>query len=114
MNTLQKIEQEMAKDKQIASFSVGDTVRADLMIVEGDKERIQSVTGTVIARKGTGVTESVTIRRISYGQAVEHVLPLISPRVTKITVTRRGRVRRAKLYYIREQQGKAARVRELR
>ncbi len=114
MNSLQKIARETDKRESIGDFAVGDTIRADLLIVEGEKERIQSLTGTVIARNGGGVAEAITIRRISYGQAVEHVLPLHSPRVAKITVTRRGKVRRAKLYYIRGQQGKAARVKELR
>ncbi len=114
MNILQKIEQEVPEGKEIADFSIGDTIRADVLIVEGDKERIQSLTGTVISRRGTGVAKSVTIRRVSYGQGVEHILPLCSPRLAGIKLLRRGRVRRSKLYYIRNQQGKAARVKELR
>ncbi len=114
MNTLQKISRETVAKKGLDKFAVGDTVRAEVLIVEGGKERLQSITGTVIARNGSGIAESLTIRRISYGQGVEHVLPLQSPRVAKISVTRRGRVRRSKLYYIRRQQGKAARVKELR
>lgn len=114
MNILQKITREVESKENLAPFAIGDTIRAEVLIVEGDKERIQSLTGTVIARKGSGVEESLTIRRISYGQGVEHVLPLHSPRLHKITVIRRGRVRRSKLYYIRNQQGKAARVKEMR
>lgn len=114
MNTLQKIAAEVPRKEEIANFVIGDTVRADVLIIEGDKERLQSLSGTVIARNGSGITESVTIRRISYGQGVEHILPLYSPRVKQIVVTRRGRVRRSKLYYIRNQQGKAARIKELR
>ncbi len=114
MNTLQKIAREIPPKEGVTNFSIGDTIRADVLIVEGEKERIQTLTGTVIARNGSGIAESLTIRRISYGQGVEHVLPLYSPRVAKISVTRHGRVRRAKLYYIRNQQGKAARVKELR
>ncbi len=114
MNTLQKIAREVPEDKKIADFSVGDTIRADVSIVEGDKERIQSLNGTVISRRGSGIAETVTIRRVSYGQGVEHVLPLYSPRLARIQVLRRGKVRRSKLYYIRHQQGKSARIKELR
>lgn len=114
MNTLQRIALENSSKEGVEGFEIGDTVRADILIIEGDKERTQSVTGTVIARNGGGIAESVTIRRISYGQGVEHVLPLHSPRLTKITVVRQGKVRRSKLYYIRSQQGKAARIKERR
>ncbi len=114
MNTLQKIAAETGKKEGIADFSIGDTIRADVLIVEGEKERLQTLTGTLIARNGGGIAESITIRRISYGQGVEHILPLHSPRLSKISVTRRGRVRRSKLYYIRGQKGKAARIKELR
>lgn len=93
-------------------FAVGDTVKVDVLIVEGDKERIQSYTGTVIARKGGGATETFTVRRISYGQGVERIFPLHSPRVAKVEVMRHGKVRRAKLYYLRGMVGKASRIAE--
>ena len=99
-------------DAQIPDFFVGDTVRVHVLIVEGGKERIQVFSGTVIARDGGGVNETFTVRRISYGQGVERVFPLHSPRIAKIEVEMRGDVRRAKLYYLRDRIGKAARVRE--
>jgi large subunit ribosomal protein L19 len=111
MNAIQKIHRENLKT-DIPEFNVGDTVRANVRIIEGGKERIQTLTGTVIARNGGGIAESVTIRRVSYGQGLEHVLPLHSPRVAGFEVVRRGSVRRAKLYYIRDRQGKSARIRE--
>lgn len=111
MNAVQKIHRENLK-ADMPEFTVGDTVRANVRIIEGGKERIQTLTGTVIARNGSGVAESVTIRRVSYGQGLEHVLPLHSPRVAGIEVVRRGKVRRSKLYYVRERQGKSARIRE--
>jgi large subunit ribosomal protein L19 len=111
MNAVQKIHRENLKS-DIPPYRVGDTLRADVKIVEGGKERIQSFTGTVIAKNGTGVSETVTLRRVSYGQGVERVLPIHSPRLDKLEVTRKGRVRRAKLYYLRGQQGKAARVKQ--
>jgi large subunit ribosomal protein L19 len=96
----------------IPDFFVGDTVRVHVLIVEGGKERIQVFSGTVIARDGGGINETFTVRRISYGQGVERVFPLHSPRIAKIEVEMRGDVRRAKLYYLRDRIGKAARVRE--
>jgi large subunit ribosomal protein L19 len=111
MNAIQKMHRENLKT-DIPEFNVGDTVRANVRIIEGGKERIQTLTGTVIARNGGGIAESVTIRRVSYGQGLEHVLPLHSPRVAGFEVVRQGSVRRAKLYYIRERQGKSARIRE--
>lgn len=113
MNTIQKIHHENMKT-DIPDFSVGDTLQVDVRIVEGGKERIQAFSGTVIARNGTGISQTVTLRRVSYGQGVERVLPLHSPRVASIKVARRGQVRRSKLYYMREQVGKAARVKEKR
>ena len=98
----------------IPNFGVGDTIQVDVRIIEGGKERIQAFTGTVIGRNGGGIAETVTVRRISHGQGVERILPLHSPRVAKITVIRQGLVRRAKLYYLREAVGNAARVKEKR
>ncbi len=98
----------------IPNFGVGDTIQVDVRIIEGGKERIQAFTGTVIGRNGGGISETVTVRRISHGQGVERILPLHSPRVAKITVVRQGLVRRAKLYYLRDAVGNAARVKEKR
>ena len=89
-----------------------DYVKAHLKIKEGNRERIQVFEGYVIARKGSGLTETMTIRRISYGVGVERILPVHSPKIEKIDIVRKGRVRRAKLYYLRGRQGKAARIRE--
>ena len=111
MNKLEKIQNENVK-QDIPEFSVGDNIRVDLLIVEAGKERVQAFTGTVIARRGTGISETVTVRRVSYGQGVERVIPLNSPRVSKIEVVRRGDVKRSKLYYLRNQIGRRARVRE--
>lgn len=91
-------------------FEVGDTVRVDVRIKEGDKERIQAFEGTVISKKHGGISETFTVRRVSYGVGVERVFPLNSPFVEKVTVTRSGKVRRAKLFYLRERTGKAAKV----
>lgn len=113
MNKLEKIRREDLKT-DIPDFAIGDDVTVDVLIVEGDKERTQTFKGTVIARTGGGIAETVTLRRISYGQGLERVLPLHSPRVSRIEVVRRGRVRRSKLYYLREQIGRAARVAERR
>jgi large subunit ribosomal protein L19 len=104
---LDKIESEQyRKDK--ADFCVGDTVRVHTKVVEGDKERIQIFTGVVISRKGHGLNEMFTVRRISYGEGVERVFPVHSPRIDKIEVERRGTVRRAKLTYLRKRIGKGA------
>ena len=112
MNAIvQKLTRESLKS-DIAPFAVGDTVKVDVLIVEGDKERIQSYTGTVIARKGGSSAETFTVRRVSYGQGVERVFPLHSPRVAKIEVLRHGKVRRAKLNYLRSLVGKASRIAE--
>jgi len=108
---IQKIRHENLRT-DLPDFNVGDTVRVEFRIVEGGKERVQAFTGTVIARKGGGADETFTVRRVSHGIGVERVFPLHSPRVVKIEVTRRGRVRRAKLYYLRDRVGKAARVRQ--
>lgn len=109
--TVAKIQQE-GKKTDLPEFGVGDTIKLDVLIVEGEKERVQSYTGTVIARKGFGVTETITVRRVSYGQGVERIFPIHSPRIAKMEVVKHGRVRRAKLYYLRKLVGKAARVDE--
>ena len=97
---------------EIPAFNVGDTVRIGVNIREGDKERVQSFEGTVIARKGSGVSETFTVRRVSYGVGVERVFPLHSPNVKGITVIRPGKVRRSKLYYLRDRVGKAAKLKQ--
>lgn len=107
MNILQTIEQEQLKN-DITSFEVGDTVRVHTRVIEGDKERIQIYTGIVIGRKGAGINASFTVRRVSYGEGVERVFPLHSPRIAQIEVEKRGSVRRAKLNYLRARKGKAA------
>ena len=94
-------------------FEIGDTVRVDVKIREGDRERIQAFEGTVIAKKGSGVAETFTVRRVSYGVGVERVFPLHSPNVAAVSVVRHGKVRRSKLYYLRDRVGKAAKVKEL-
>ena len=91
-------------------FSIGDTVRVDVKIREGERERIQAYEGTVIAKKGSGVAETFTVRRVSYGVGVERVFPLHSPNVAAVKVVRNGKVRRSKLYYLRDRVGKAAKV----
>ncbi|HBF03905.1 MAG: 50S ribosomal protein L19 [Verrucomicrobiales bacterium] len=104
---LKKIEASSLRKEPI-NFSVGDTVKVHVKVVEGDKERIQVFAGIVIARRGSGVNESFTVRRISYGEGVERVFPVHSPRVDKVVVERQGDVRRAKLNYLRGRIGKAA------
>ncbi len=99
--------------KEVPRFNVGDTVRVHNKIVEGTRERIQLFEGTVIAKKNGGISETFTVRRVSYGVGVEKTFPLHSPRVEKVEVIRTGKVRRAKLYYLRDRVGKAAKVKEL-
>lgn len=111
MDALKEISKDSMKP-ELPKFHIGDTVRVDVNIREGDRERIQAFEGTVIARKGSGVGETFTVRRISYGVGVERVFPLHSPNVKGVTVVRGGRVRRAKLYYLRGRVGKAAKVKE--
>jgi large subunit ribosomal protein L19 len=113
MNILDKIRKEQCKS-DVTEFAIGDTVKVHVKIVEGNTERVQVFTGTVIARKGAGIQETFTVRRVSYGQGVERVFPLNSPRIENIEVIRRGKVRRSKLYYLRDKIGKAAKVKELR
>jgi len=107
MNVLDKIEAEQRK-KDVTKFAVGDTVKVHTRVIEGDKERIQIYAGIVIGRKGTGVNENFTVRRVSYGEGVERVFPLHSPRIAKIEVEKKGAVRRAKLNYLRTRKGKSA------
>ncbi len=113
MNIVDKIRNEQVKS-DVADFAVGDTVKVYVKIVEGTTERIQLFAGTVIARRGTGIEETFTVRRVTAGHGVERVFPLHSPRIDRIEVARKGRVRRAKLYYLRDKVGKAARVKEAR
>jgi len=113
MNIIEILEKEQLRS-DIPAFGPGDTVRVHARIVEGTRERIQVFEGVVIGRQGTGVRETFTVRRIASGVGVERLFPVHSPRIAKIEVTRRGIVRRAKLYYLRGLTGKAARVREKR
>lgn len=111
MNALKTISQDSEK-KELPAFEIGDTIRVDVNIREGDHERIQAFEGTVIARKGSGISETFTVRRVSYGVGVERVFPIHSPNVKGVKVVRRGDVRRAKLYFLRNRVGKAAKVKE--
>ena len=113
MNIIEILEKEQLRS-DIPAFGPGDTVRVHARIVEGTRERIQVFEGVVIGRQGTGVRETFTVRRIASGVGVERLFPVHSPRIAKIEVTRRGMVRRAKLYYLRGLTGKAARIREKR
>jgi len=112
MDIIREIESEMLR-KDIPDFKPGDTVRVYFKVIEGGRERVQAFEGLVIKRRGKGLSETFTVRRISYGIGVERVFPLHSPRLEKIEVIRRGKVRRAKLYYIREKIGRAAKIKEL-
>ena len=116
MNMLQEFEgRQLAKlqeRRETPEFGPGDTVRVNVKVVEGSRERIQAYEGVCIAVKTAGVNSSFTVRKISYGEGVERVFPLYSPRIDSIQVMRRGRVRRAKLYYLRERRGRAARIPE--
>ncbi|MCL2885148.1 MAG: 50S ribosomal protein L19 [Oscillospiraceae bacterium] len=111
MDALQQVAVASLKEK-VPAFSIGDTVVVDVKIREGERERIQAYEGTVIARKGSGIGETITVRRIAYGVGVERVFPLHSPNVAAIKVTRSGKVRRSKLYYLRDRVGKAAKVKQ--
>lgn len=110
MNTVELIEREQLRT-DLAPFNVGDTVRVHVKIVEGDKERIQPFEGVVIRKKAGGIRSSFTVRKISYGIGVERIFPMHSPRIDRIDVINRGKVRRAKLFYLRGLKGKAARIR---
>ena len=111
MDIINSIEQEQLKDN-VPEFRVGDTVVVNYRIIEGSRERVQAFEGTVIKRQGGGINETFTVRRLSYGVGVERTFPVHSPRIAEIKVTKRGKVRRAKLYYLRSRQGKAAKVKE--
>ena len=113
MTKLEAFASEQLKS-ELPEFSIGDTVRVANRIKEGSKERIQMFEGVVIARRGGGISETFTVRRTSYGVGVERTFPVHSPRIDKIDVVRKGRVRRAKLYYLRKLTGKAARIKEKR
>ena len=113
MNVLAKIARENLKE-DVTDFSVGDTVKVQVRISEGKNTRLQAFSGVVIAKKGAGVAETFTVRRVAYGQGVERVFPLNSPMVDSIEVERKGIVRRAKLYYLRDKVGKSARIKEKR
>jgi len=113
MNIIQALEQEQLR-QDIPAFRAGDTVRVHVKVVEGTRERIQLFEGVVIGRSGTGVRETFTVRRVSYNVGVERTFPVHSPRLDKIEVSRKGIVRRAKLYYLRKLKGKAARIKERR
>ncbi|HEX6790257.1 MAG TPA: 50S ribosomal protein L19 [Candidatus Krumholzibacteria bacterium] len=113
MNIMDRIEARMMTKKP-RDFRVGDTVKVMVRVVEGNKTREQAFQGTVIKQNGKGITETFTVRKVSSGIGVERVFPIHSPNVTKIEVLRRGRVRRAKLYYLRKRVGKAARIQEKR
>ena len=113
MSIIAKIEQEQSK-KDITEFRVGDTVKVHTRVVEGDKERIQIFQGIVIGRKGSGLNQAFTVRKISYGEGVERVFPLHTPKISKVEVVRTGKVRRARLHYLRSRKGKdATTVKEL-
>lgn len=111
MDMMKLIAQDSMKT-ELPEFSIGDTVKVSVNIREGERERIQLFEGTVIARKGSGISETFTVRRLSYGVGVERVFPIHSPNIKGVTVVRAGRVRRAKLYYLRGRVGKAAKVKE--
>ena len=110
MNLIGAIEEGFKKE--LTDFNVGDTVKVFVKVVEGDKERIQPFQGVVIARKGSGARETFMVRKISFGVGVEKIFPVYSPNISKIEVVKQGSVRRAKLYYIREKKGKAAKIKE--
>jgi len=116
MNIIEQLEQEqvasLSDGKDLPEFHPGDTVRVDVKVVEGSRERIQAFEGVCIARNNDGLNSSFTVRKISYGEGVERVFPLYSPRIAGIKLIRRGKVRRAKLYYLRGRTGKSARIAE--
>ncbi|MGI5839117.1 MAG: 50S ribosomal protein L19 [bacterium] len=113
MDIIRMIEEEQIK-KDLPDFRPGDTVKVSVKVVEGGRERVQAFIGTVINRRGGGLRETFTVRRVSYGIGVERTFPLHSPRIAKIEITKHGAVRRAKLYYLRSLTGKAARIKEKR
>ena len=116
MNIIEQLEQEqmaeIAAKRKLPEFSPGDTVRVNVRVTEGTRTRVQAYEGVCIARKGSGLNESFTVRKISYGEGVERVFPIYSPIVDSVEIVRRGKVRRAKLYYLRDRRGKSARISE--
>ena len=116
MNLIDKIDKKqmdaVLAQREIPEFGPGDTLRIDVKVVEGTRERVQAFEGVCIGRKNDGIGSSFTVRKLSYGEGVERVFPLYSPKIQEIKVVRRGRVRRAKLYYLRGRTGKAARIAE--
>src|SRR5471030_3021748 len=116
MNVIQELEKEEAarltSGKKIPAFQPGDTVRVNVRIKEGERERVQAYEGVCIARSGGGLQENFTVRKISFGEGVERLFPLLSPMIESIEVKRRGAVRRAKLFYLRDRRGKSARIAE--
>lgn len=116
MSVMEKFEarqlQKLRSEKKTPEFSPGDTLRVNVKVIEGTRERIQAYEGVCISRAGTGLNESFTVRKISYGEGVERVFPLLSPRIDSIELVRKGSVRRAKLYYLRDRSGKSARITE--
>ena len=114
MNIIAQLEQEQIARlaKQIPDFQPGDTLQVNVKVVEGDRTRVQAYEGVCIARAGSGLNENFTVRKISYGEGVERVFPVHSPMIDSIKVVRRGKVRRAKLYYLRDRRGKSARIAE--
>ena len=116
MNLIQELEKEqldkLKESGQVPDFAPGDTVRVNVKISEGTRERVQAYEGVVIGRSGAGINESFTVRKISYGEGVERVFPVYSPTIESISVVKRGKVRRAKLYYLRDRRGKSARIAE--
>ena len=118
MNVIDQVElqqiEKLTAEKSIPDFRPGDTLRVNVKVVEGNRERIQAYEGVCIARKNAGLNSAFTVRKISYGEGVERVFPLYSPRIDSIVLVRRGVVRRSKLYYLRALRGKAARIKERR
>ena len=116
MNIIEQLEKEQAEElaskRPVPEFAPGDTLRVNVKVIEGERERIQAYEGVCIARDGGGLNESFTVRKISYGEGVERVFPVYSPMIDSIDVVRRGKVRRAKLYYLRSRRGKSARIAE--
>jgi large subunit ribosomal protein L19 len=116
MNTIEQLEQEqvakLSAEREVPDFSPGDTLRVNVKVTEGSRERIQAFEGVCIARKNRGLNSSFTVRKISYNEGVERIFPLYSPRIESIELVRRGDVRRAKLYYLRGRRGKSARISE--
>ena len=114
MNLIEQLEKEHIAElgKSVPAFGPGDTLRVNVKVVEGDRERVQAFEGVCIGRSGRGLNENFTVRKISFGEGVERVFPVYSPLVDSVEVVRRGKVRRAKLYYLRERSGKSARITE--